>query len=117
MRSFVDRLEDRRLLSAGALDDRFGGSGQVTRPYGDQLAGIADFAVDRSGSVLVAVGSTPTPLVDRTYELLRYRRDGTLDQAFAGTHITDHHPRGIDGSPRPAARGTRVTTAPTSSGC
>ncbi len=69
----VELLEDRRLLSAGAIDPTFGQNG-VTAPDGG--AASRALVVEADGKIL---------LLDQTqtgYNLLRYNTDGTPDTTF-----------------------------------
>lgn len=90
----LESLEERCLLSAGALDPTFGGgSGIVTTTVGlyDKFESPNAIAIyDSPGSVndgkILAVGNAATQLhggfPDQDFALVRYNVDGTLDNTF-----------------------------------
>src|SRR5262245_49687801 len=79
-----ERLEDRRLLSAGALDPTFGSGGKVTTDFGGVLDQAASVVIQPDGKVVAAgVGG----FVD--FALARYNANGTLDPTFgSGGKVT-----------------------------
>ena len=93
----LERLEDRRLLSAGALDTTFGSGGVVTTPIGTrgeaQAYGAAIYSsTDTTGNAnkIVAAGyaddgNSGGSNID--FAVARYNPDGSLDTAFNGSGI------------------------------
>ena len=81
--SFVEALETRRLLAAGALDKSFSDDG-IASASGSFTA--TDVAVQADGKAVVAGFETGRTFVDHTVEKLfavaRYNLDGTLDATF-----------------------------------
>jgi uncharacterized delta-60 repeat protein len=81
----IDALEDRCLLSAGALDTTFGGTGIVTTSL-TKYATAADAVLIQpwDGKIVVA-GST-----DSNMSLARYNTNGSLDTSFGsrGTEVS-----------------------------
>src|SRR4051795_11314114 len=87
----VESLEDRRLLSAGALDLSFGVGGIVTTNVG-----LADYGSEQVTAValqpdgkIVAVGNAATETYQGGFErgdfaVVRYNTNGTLDNTFSG---------------------------------
>jgi uncharacterized delta-60 repeat protein len=72
----LEALEDRCLLSAGALDPTFGNGGKaLASPY---LSGISAVLLQPDGKIVVGGGSG-------NMTLLRYNADGTLDTTFGGS--------------------------------
>jgi uncharacterized delta-60 repeat protein len=75
--ALVERLEDRRLLSAGELDPAFSGDGQLIDAIGSDAANMnVAVAVGSDGKTLVAVAD------NHTLTVTRYLSDGALDTAF-----------------------------------
>src|SRR5439155_20724690 len=82
---YVERLEDRLLLSAGDLDVVFGG-GKVTAGFAAGSAQVHALAVEPDGRI-IAVGQAGSP--NATFALARFNRNGTLDQTFGnGGEVT-----------------------------
>ena len=91
----LEALEDRCLLSAGALDPTFGnGAGYVTTFLG--ASGIADSAgqvlIQPSGAI-IAVGSTTTTVKGDSspvpaFGIAAYNPNGSLDTAFGSRRAT-----------------------------
>ncbi|MBW3540325.1 MAG: hypothetical protein KY476_08645 [Planctomycetes bacterium] len=78
----ADVLEDRILLSAGALDTSFGGDGLVTTDLGGYTADrAADMVVVQGDGKIVVVGTTKENFGSSNV-LTRYNADGSLDQSF-----------------------------------
>lgn len=70
-----------QLQSDGSLDPTFGSGGVVV----SSIAGTFGFqaaAVDGSGRIYAATGGEATSGVSRTFNLVRYLSDGTLDASF-----------------------------------
>jgi uncharacterized delta-60 repeat protein len=78
----VESLEERTNPGAGALDPTFGGDGTVTTATGPFNEDANDMLVQPDGKVVV-VGSTYLTLRSEI-TLVRYNRDGTLDNTFGG---------------------------------
>jgi uncharacterized delta-60 repeat protein len=76
-------MEDRCLLSAGALDPSFGSGGTVTTVLksGSQANAVAI----QSDGKIVAVGNGGASLHGGYVELARYNTDGTLDTSFGSS--------------------------------
>jgi uncharacterized delta-60 repeat protein len=77
----LEALEDRCLLSAGALDTTFGnGAGYVTTSIssGNDIARVALIQPDGK---IVATGEA-NPSTGRSFAVARYNRDGSLDTSF-----------------------------------
>jgi uncharacterized delta-60 repeat protein len=70
-----------RYLPDGALDRSFGGNGIVRTNVtsGDDVA--YDMAIQRDGRIVVVGGAGSS---SRSFAVVRYRRDGTLDRTFGG---------------------------------
>src|SRR6266498_5548449 len=75
----VEQLEDRTLLTAGALDPSFGLGGKVTTDFGFRTPSN-DYAqaVQADGKVVVA-GYTYQPRTGLDFAVARYNADGNLD--------------------------------------
>jgi uncharacterized delta-60 repeat protein len=88
----LEELEERTLLSAGALDPTFGTGGQVVTPFSNST-GVTGLVLQPAGK-LVAAGSFGTTLA-----LVRYNTDGTLDTSFgtAGEVTANLGPGGVIG--------------------
>jgi uncharacterized delta-60 repeat protein len=83
VRPALEALEDRTLLSAGALDPTFGGSGIVITHAGigtPSFEGARAIAIDHQGNIVVA--GTAKIGTDYDFTVLRYHPDGTLDNSF-----------------------------------
>jgi uncharacterized delta-60 repeat protein len=82
-RPALEALEDRTLLSAGALDLTFGGSGTVITHAGTatpSFEGARAVAIDHQGNIVVA--GTSKIGIDYDFTVFRYHPDGTLDTTF-----------------------------------
>jgi uncharacterized delta-60 repeat protein len=82
-RPALEALEHRTLLSAGALDLTFGGSGKVITHVGigtPSLEGARAMAIDQQGNIVVA--GTAKIGNDYDFAVLRYHPDGTPDTSF-----------------------------------
>ena len=84
-RPMVDPLEGRALMTAGALDTTFGGTGMVTTdvsPLEDRSFSVAvqpDLKVVAYGS---GFSSPSGPSAPNQVEVVRYNADGSLDASF-----------------------------------
>ena len=85
----LDALEDRRLMSAGAIDTSFGGTGLVSTPLsaldtfnGSDHPSVAVQADGKivTGSYVAGAGGY------KNFALTRYNSDGTLDTSFGPNH-------------------------------
>jgi uncharacterized delta-60 repeat protein len=77
----LEALEDRRLLSAGALDPTFGSGGLVT----SALASSADtkgMAIQSDGKIVVTGWAADPSTNHRDFMAARYNLDGSLDTTF-----------------------------------
>jgi uncharacterized delta-60 repeat protein len=85
----VDVLEDRCLLSAGALDTTFGGTGVVTTSAGKYGGGAEWVLIQPWDGKIVAVGNTQLHR-SNVMSLVRYNTDGSLDTTFGsgGTEVS-----------------------------
>jgi uncharacterized delta-60 repeat protein len=104
----LEELDDRCLLSAGALDPTFGSGGIVTTSVGPttEWAGAAAVAVYPSAGTandgkIVAAGNAPTGVHSGTllegFAVARYQVNGTLDASFgAGGEVTTQIGSGSD---------------------
>src|SRR6266700_3309953 len=72
----LEQLETRWLLSAGALDLSFNGSGKVTTPIGTNTDEVRAVAVQADGKIVVA-GRVLNGKYD--FGLARYNPNGSLD--------------------------------------
>src|SRR5581483_1945492 len=79
----LELLEDRRLLSAGALDPTFDGDGTVRTDFGYNLDAAFAVAVQPDGKV-VAAGKRGTASGPTDFAVARYNADGSLDTTFDG---------------------------------
>ena len=86
-RPAIETLEGRALLTAGALDTSFGGTGMVTHDFGWSISGLPTQAVaiqPWDGKVVVTIpyvdGSAASGKPD--FALARYNPDGSLDTTF-----------------------------------
>jgi uncharacterized delta-60 repeat protein len=84
-RPHVDVLEDRCLLSAGALDTTFGGTGVVTTSLKNGSLPQAVVIQPWDGKIVVAGLSTKS--VHNNDSLVRYNTDGSLDSTFGSGGI------------------------------
>src|SRR5262245_24339615 len=80
----VEQLEDRTLLSAGALDPTFGDGGRLATSFvGASRDEAWDMAVQADGKI-VAVGTS-----SGSFAVTRYNPGGTLDAGFgSGGQVT-----------------------------
>jgi uncharacterized delta-60 repeat protein len=85
-RPLVETLEDRCLLSAGALDTTFGGTGVVTTSLSKGGDGADAVLVQPWDGKIVAAGSAH-PGSGTVMGLARYNTDGTLDSTFGSGGI------------------------------
>src|SRR5690242_21919236 len=77
----LEALEDRCLLSAGALDPTFGSGGLVTTVPGS--GGQAEaMAIQPDGKIVTAGWAKDPTTGERDFMAARYNLDGTLDMAF-----------------------------------
>ena len=90
----LEVLEDRRLLSGGVLDPRFGSGGGVTTTVGTDSRAYAVATYPNEGTAndgkVVAAGDAHPPSTGKSLPPLdmavaRYNLDGTLDRTFGGT--------------------------------
>src|SRR2546429_4387989 len=80
-RRFVESLESRRLLSAGALDLTFSGDGRANIVLSGGATMIAkDVAVQSDGKVVVVGTTAGTPA--HQFVVARFNADGTQDMSF-----------------------------------
>src|SRR5688500_10728587 len=86
-RPCAERLEHRRLFSAGDLDVTFGEDGKVTAElFGRQSGGVA--VVQPDGKAIVVGTSSNytlpdgTPLPGSDFSVVRFNTDGSLDMTF-----------------------------------
>ena len=70
----IEQLEDRTLLTAGALDPTFGLGGKVTTDFGSRDDGAAGAVVQPDGKI-VAVGWSLQPGTNYDFALARYLGD------------------------------------------
>ncbi len=75
-RPCLERLEDRTLLSAGALDPTFGNGGIVAENTFRSVLGVQS-----DGKLLIA-----DEVYNQGLSLTRYNADGSLDQTFLGSN-------------------------------
>ena len=88
----LERLEDRTLLSAGALDPTFGSGGIAVTSFIGNDSQPEAVALQADGKIVVVGWSPSTASGDgRSFALARFNADGSLDPAFgpAGKVITD----------------------------
>jgi uncharacterized delta-60 repeat protein len=82
----VEAMEERCLLTAGALDPTFGnGAGYVTTSLSHNKGELDDFAYSaliRPDGKIIAVGDTSTNLSTHAVGLARYNPNGSLDPSF-----------------------------------
>src|SRR5688572_18801521 len=79
----AERLEDRSLLAAGALDLSFSGDGIVVEDTGAQRERAEGVSVLSDGKILVVGWATPfAPTPPGSIALFRYSPDGTPDATF-----------------------------------
>lgn len=76
----IERLEDRTLLSAGALDLSFGTAGLVSTDLFGGDDHVGSMAIQDDGKILVAGTTGPHGGTDMF--VTRYEADGTLDTSF-----------------------------------
>src|SRR2546430_2822465 len=86
--SVIERLEQRKLLAAGALDTSFDGDGKATIRFGLSQAipytlDASDVAVQSDGKTVVAGTFRPVSgSGQQDFAVARFNLDGTLDQTF-----------------------------------
>src|SRR5262249_22093448 len=88
VRPSVAALEERALMTAGALDPSFNGTGKIIVPFdfgGDKFDVADAVAVDALGRTLV-VGSVRFSGTDTDFAVLRLNPDGTPDTTFGPNH-------------------------------
>src|SRR5687767_11486935 len=78
-RPWMEPLEDRTLLTAGALDPTFGLGGKVTTDFSLSADSGRSVAVQGDGKIVVA------GLSGFDFAVARYNDDGSLDSTF-GSH-------------------------------
>jgi uncharacterized delta-60 repeat protein len=82
----LDVLEDRCLLSAGALDPTFGSGGLVTTV--PSSAGNAEaMAIQSNGDIVVAGWAKDPRTGEQDFMVARYNLDGSLDTTFGNAGI------------------------------
>src|SRR6478672_1709197 len=88
----VEQLEDRTLLTAGALDPSFGAGGIVTTALTSGTQGANSIVLQGDGKIVVA-GNGGTD-----FGLARYNTNGTLDATFGsgGKVVTDINRNSFD---------------------
>src|SRR5262245_54341139 len=80
-RPYLELLEDRCLLTAGALDPTFDGDGIVRTDFG--YSGDAAFAViAQADGKIVAAGKRGAASGRADFAVARYNADGSLDTSF-----------------------------------
>ncbi|MEX2139004.1 MAG: hypothetical protein WD894_07065 [Pirellulales bacterium] len=77
----VEVLEDRTMLSAGALDPSFGIGGRVVTDFGSPSDFGEAVVVQADGKTVVA-GSTSNEFAVASFAVARYNADGSLDASF-----------------------------------
>ena len=89
----VERLEDRTLLSAGALDTSYGTGGSTALNFGLDYSILRTSVIQPDGKILVA-GSAHTFSEQVEFGLDRLNTDGSLDTTFGtgGRVVTDIGP-------------------------
>src|SRR5262249_21655222 len=80
----LERLEDRCLLNAGALDLGFGASGKLTTVFPGSLGSSARATALQADGKIVAAGSVTNSGTGADFALVRYNPDGSLDATFGG---------------------------------
>src|SRR5690349_18152094 len=80
--SIFEPLENRRLMSAGALDPSFSGDGKATVDFGGGIAVNATATTVQADGKTVVVGNTS----DHRVAVARFNVDGTLDATFGPNH-------------------------------
>src|SRR5262245_9420003 len=83
----LERLEDRSVPSAGALDPTFGSGGLVVSTSNTSTANGAELyavALQPDGRI-VAAGGDSTAATGEDFAVLRYNSNGSLDTTFGGT--------------------------------
>ena len=87
----IERLEDRRLLAAGALDPSFGNGGTVVTDMTGRIEALAaEVSVAAPDGKLLVAGQT-RGAGGADFALARYHADGSLDRSFGdnGRVVTD----------------------------
>jgi len=82
-RPLVESMEGRQLLTAGALDTSFGGTGQVVTTLGSWTEPDGLVVQPDLKTVVVGLERVSTYYYDLT--LIRYNVDGSLDTSFGGS--------------------------------
>ena len=91
----LEKLEDRCLLTAGALDTTFGTGGLVVTDLGSTFEHAYDMVIQADGRIVTA-GDTIRSGTGQDFALVRYNINGTLDTSFGtnGRAITDFNGAG-----------------------
>lgn len=86
----MERLEDRSVPSAGALDPTFGTGGLVVTDLGSTSDHAYDMVIQSDGKIVTA-GDTVRSSTGQDFALVRYNTNGTLDTSFGinGRAVTD----------------------------
>lgn len=89
----LERLEDRCVPTAGALDLTFGGGGLVTTDF-QAVGGISGIAAALQGDKILVAGKTNSAATTIDFAVGRYHADGTPDTTFGdgGAVVTAIHP-------------------------
>jgi uncharacterized delta-60 repeat protein len=92
-RPALEPLEERTLLSAGALDPTFGVGGKVTTDFSPGFDGAGGVVLQTGGKILVAGYD------NADFALARYNADGSLDTSFGtGGKVSTDFAGGPDGA-------------------
>jgi uncharacterized delta-60 repeat protein len=83
----LEALEDRCLLSAGALDTTFNTTGLVTAPIRGNGVGFSAVVVQPDGKIVAGGGVTGTGGINNEFALVRYNADGSLDTTFGNNGV------------------------------
>src|SRR5262245_7706758 len=97
----LERLDDRRLPSAGALDPTFGkGAGYVATSVGEYGSGAEAVLIQPDGKILAAGSAdlgTKDAVPPEVFAVVRYQADGSLDTSFGtGGHAFADFPGASD---------------------
>ncbi len=79
---YLEALEDRCLLAAGALDLGFGTSGTTSTPFIGSFDNEARAAAIQTDGKIVAVGTVTNSGTGADFALVRYNPDASLDSTF-----------------------------------
>lgn len=79
----MQRLEPRRLLSAGAVDTTFGAGGRQITQFEGSTPEFAFGAVTQPDGKVVVAGGGGSPAGSSQFLIARYNSDGSLDSSFA----------------------------------